>query len=225
MGQFENGYNLTQSLFEGLNDHERRKTAHWMTAAAWHMGDFDTMADYVAFHPKGTSKSLYKAIIDVHAGDYNSAFNHIAKAKSLSYDELQTQLSVGPSIAIKTLAKTEVLVELEEVINYKTQPDSRQHILNLWRQRFKRSHADANSWMKRLQVWTLACPATTIQLQNCFLDCAKLCESSGMNAAARRIIEWVTPEEHPPVSFLGADLNWFVCLIAGMQGGIHTIAL
>ena len=36
LGQFEEGYNLAQSLFEGLNDHERRRTAHWVTAAAWH---------------------------------------------------------------------------------------------------------------------------------------------------------------------------------------------
>jgi len=37
MGEFEKGYHLAQSLFEGLNDHERRKTSHWVTAAAWHM--------------------------------------------------------------------------------------------------------------------------------------------------------------------------------------------
>ncbi len=191
---------MAQSLYEGLNDHERRKTAHWVTAAAWHMGDFETMADYVAFHPKGTSKSLYKAIIDIHSGDYLSAFAHIAKAQAISYDELQTQLGIGPQVAIKSLAKTEVLVELEEVITYKTQPESRPQILNLWRQRFKRSHADANTWLKRLQAWTLACPATTVELQSCFLDCAKLCESSGMHQAARRVIDWVTPKVHPPVS-------------------------
>jgi len=37
MGEFEKGYLLAQSLFEGLSDQERRKTAHWVTAAAWHM--------------------------------------------------------------------------------------------------------------------------------------------------------------------------------------------
>ena len=158
------------------------------------------MADYVAFHPKGTSKSLYKAIIDVHHGDYASAFSHIAKAQSLSYDELQAQLGVGPQVALKTLAKTEVLVELQEVIQYKSQPDAREHILGLWQARFKRSHADANSWLKRLQVWTLACPGSVTDLQTCYLDCAKLCESSGMHDAAQRFIAWVTPDVHPPVS-------------------------
>jgi FKBP12-rapamycin complex-associated protein len=159
------------------------------------------MSDYLAFHPKGTSKSLYKAIIDVHHGQYASAFHHISKAQSLSYDELQAQLSVGPQVALKTLAKTEFLVELQEVIQYKSQPDLQSHLLSVWKARFERSHADANSWLKRLQVWTLACPPTTPELQTCYLDCAKLCEGSGMRESAQRLIEMVTPEVHPPVRF------------------------
>jgi FKBP12-rapamycin complex-associated protein len=158
------------------------------------------MADSLAFHPKGTSKSLYKAIIDVHHGQYASAFHHISKAQSLSYDELQTQLGVGPQVALKTLAKTEILVELQEVIQYKSQPDLRSHILGVWRARFKRSHADANSWLKRLQIWTLACPPSQIELQHCYLDCAKLCKDTGMHEAAERLIDLVTPEVPPPVS-------------------------
>ncbi|KAK4689267.1 hypothetical protein P7C73_g843, partial [Tremellales sp. Uapishka_1] len=193
LGEYERGYELAQLHFEGLNDHERRKAAHWVTAAAWHMGDYESMGDYLAFHPKGTSKSLYKAIIDVHDQQYASAFHHISKAQTLGYDEIQ---AVGPQVALKSLAKTELLVELQEVIQYKSQPDLRQHILAVWRSRFKRSHADANSWLKRLQVWTLACPPTQLELQDCYLDCAKLCESTRMHAAAQRIISLVTPPVH-----------------------------
>lgn len=158
------------------------------------------MADYLAFHPKGTSKSLYKAIIDVHHGRYAAACNHISKGQSLSYDELQTQLLVGPQVALKTLAKTEVLVELQEVIQYKSQPDLRQQLLTTWRARFKRSHADPNSWMKRLHMWTLACPPATEQLQYCYIDCAKLCEEKGMHSAAKRIIRFISADEPRPVS-------------------------
>ena len=157
------------------------------------------MADFNAFHPKGTSKSLYKAIIDVHHGQYASAFHHISKSQSLSYDELQAQLEVGPQIAIKTLAKTECLVELQEVIQYKSQPDMQAQIQSVWKNRFKRSHADANTWLKRLQIWKMACPPTEIGLQRCYLDAAKLCESSGMHEVAQTLLHWVTPETHPPV--------------------------
>lgn len=188
------------------------------------------MADHLAFHPKGTSKSLYKAIIDVHHGQYASAFHHIAKGQSLSYDELQAQLRVGPQVALKTLAKTEVLVELQEVIQYKSQPESREHILGLWKARFKRSHADANSWLKRLQVWHLACPTTEIRLQSCYLDCAKLCESSGMHEAAARILDWVTPDDHPPVSAVdwrgSCKLSFFTDMTpSGLQSGVYQNAL
>ena len=160
------------------------------------------MADYLAFHPKGTSKSLFKAIIDVHHGRYEAAFQHIEKAQSLAYDELHAQLAVGPQVALKTLAKTEVLVELKEVIQYKTEPDERKHILDVWRARFKRCHADVNAWLKRLKVWTLAAPASTFELQHCYLECAKLCESSGMHEPAQQILELVSPEVTPPVGSL-----------------------
>ena len=182
------------------------------------------MADFLAFHPKGTSKSLYKAIIDVHHGQYASAFHHIRKAQSLSYDELQTQLEHGPQVAQKSLAKTELLVELAEVIQYKSQPDVREHLQNVWRTRFKKSHADANTWLKRLQIWTLACPPSTLGLQRCYLDASKLCESAGMHDAAHKLLEWTNPGEHPPVSLafyplLGCDL-----ITAGLQSRIHAVA-
>ncbi|KAE8538261.1 hypothetical protein D1P53_005601 [Cryptococcus gattii VGV] len=198
LGDYQKGYDLAQNLFEGLDDDERRNTAHWATAAAWHMGDFDTMADYLAFHPRGTSKSLYKAIIDIHNEQYASAFYHINKAQSLSYDELQMQLGAGHQVALKSLAKTEFLVELQEAIQYKSQPELRPTILATWKTRFKRSHADANSWLKRLQIWTLACSPKTFELQACFLDTAKLCESEGMHEAAQSIIKRITPNVTPP---------------------------
>lgn len=163
-------------------------------------GDYEAMSDYLAFHPKGTSKSLYKAIIDVQSGNYAPAFQHISKAQTLAYDELQSKLSIGPQEGLKTLAKTEYLVELQEVIQYRSQPDQRQQILSNWRARFKRSHQDSSSWLRRLQIWGLACEPTTWELQICYLDLAKLCESQGMHEAAQRIIKLVTPEVSPPVS-------------------------
>ncbi|ORX39339.1 hypothetical protein BD324DRAFT_577344 [Kockovaella imperatae] len=211
LGQFEKGYNLAQRLFEGLTDSQRRRVSHWACAAAWHMGDYEAMADFNAFHPKGTSKSLYKAIIDVHHGQYASAFHHISKSQSLSYDELQAQLEVGPQIAIKTLAKTECLVELQEVIQYKSQPGIQKHLQSVWKNRFKRSHAEANTWLKRLQIWKMACPPTEIGLQRCYLDAAKLCESSGMHEAAQKLLEWVKPETHPPgckVQYTQMRFDW-----------------
>ncbi|WVQ82636.1 hypothetical protein IAT38_004768 [Cryptococcus sp. DSM 104549] len=210
LGAYQQGYELAQNLFEGLNDHERRNTAHWATAAAWHMGDFETMADYLAFHPKGTSKSLYKAIIDVHNEQYASAFHHINKAQSLSYDELQVQLGVGP----------------QEAIQYKSQPELRGNILNTWKTRFKRSHADANSWLKRLEVWTLACPPTTFQLQSCFLNTAKLCESAGMHQAAQSIITRITPEITPPgckVEYTKFRFEWKAAFQQQDQRGMESV--
>ena len=156
--------------------------------------DFNAMADYVAFHPKGTSKSLYKAIIDIHCGEPVSAYSHIDKAQMLACEERQEQL------AIETLTKTEVLVELQEAIQYQTWPHLRDRILRCWVSRFKRSHADANTWLKRLRVWMLASEPTNLKLQGCMMDCAKLCEGSGMREAAAMIINWATPEVYPPVS-------------------------
>ncbi|WRT63514.1 uncharacterized protein IL334_000419 [Kwoniella shivajii] len=211
LGAYQQGYELAQNLFEGLNDHERRNTAHWATAASWHMGDFETMADYLAFHPKGTSKSLYKAVIDVHNGQYASAFHHISKAQSLSYDEVQVQLDIGPHIAHRSLAKTELLIELQEVIQYKSQPEMRDNIINTWKTRFKKSHADPNTWLKRLELWSLAVPPTTFPLQNCFLNTAKLCESSGMSHAAQTILRKITPKVPPPgckVEYTRLRFDW-----------------
>lgn len=44
LGDYQKGYDLAQNFFEGLDDNERRNTAHWATAAAWHMVKFPTLA-------------------------------------------------------------------------------------------------------------------------------------------------------------------------------------
>lgn len=191
------------------------------------MNDFGAMADYLAFHPKGTSKSLYKAIIDVESKNYSGAYHHIAKAQALAHDELQGQLDLGPQVALKTLAKTECLVELNEVIQYRSQPDMRDHILSVWRARFKRSHDDPNSWLKRLQVWTLACPPATPGLQHCWLDCAKLCEQHEMHEIAQGILTRLTPAVHPPVSATcdtppGMISKWMTDRATGLQSRVHS---
>ncbi|OWZ32832.1 phosphatidylinositol 3-kinase [Cryptococcus neoformans AD2-60a] len=226
LGDYQKGYDLAQNFFEGLDDNERRNTAHWATAAAWHMGDFDTMADHLAFHPRGASKSLYKAIIDIHNEQYASAFHHVNKAHSLSYDELQMQLEAGLQVAQKSLAKTEFLVELQEAIKYKSQPELRANILATWKTRFKRSHADANSWLKRLEIWTLACSPKTFELQNCFLNTAKLCESAGMHEAARSIIKRITPDVTPPgckVEYTKLRFQWKDVFQKHDQNGMEDV--
>ncbi|WVR03316.1 hypothetical protein IAU60_000307 [Kwoniella sp. DSM 27419] len=211
LGDFQTGYELALSLFEGLSDEERTATSHWAIAAAWQMGDFETMGDYLPFHPKGTSKSLYKAVIDVHNGQYASAFHHINKAQSLSYDEVQLQLTNNSQNAFKSLAKTEFLVELQEVIQYKTHPEMRDNILDTRATRFENSHADPNTWLKRLQIWTLACLPTTHKLQKSFLDTAKLCVHSGMYKPAEAILEKIAPSVEVPgckVAYTKLRFNW-----------------
>jgi FKBP12-rapamycin complex-associated protein len=183
------------------------------------------MADYLTFHPKGTSKSLYKAIIDVNAEEYRSAVQRISKAQTLAYDEIQSCLSISPSEAGKTLAKTEYLVELSEVMAYKMQPERRQSILAGWRGRFKQSHPDSNSWLRRLQIWSLACEPRVWELQVCYLDCAKLCESQGKHESAQKIIDLVTPDVTPPVRPPALALQRKESDHTGLQGRVYEVAL
>lgn len=158
------------------------------------------MADYLAFQPKSTNKSLFKAITDIYHQQYASAFHHISKAQSLCYDELQYRLTLGPKESLKALGKAEVLVELQEAITYKSQPGERLQIVDNWTKRFRRSHPDPSNWLKRLEVWTLACHPTTKGIKDCYLDCAKLCESKGMAKAAARLIGKVDLKVYEPVS-------------------------
>jgi hypothetical protein len=61
-------------------------------------------------------------VLDIHHGDYVEALDHIRKAKSSVYDELWARTGYHDfsasnyTSAMKTLAKAEMLCEMEEVI-------------------------------------------------------------------------------------------------------------
>lgn len=66
--------------------------------------------------------------MEIHQGDHVNALEHITKAKALVYDELWTRTGYHDfsasnyTSAMKTLAKAEMLCEMEEVIRCEKNP-------------------------------------------------------------------------------------------------------
>jgi FKBP12-rapamycin complex-associated protein len=128
---------------------------------------------------------------------------HVAKAQAEVYDELQARTAYldfsasNYASAITTLAKSQMLVEVEEVIRYKQSdhhPELQKVLADTWQSRLKSSHVDVDSFYKRLLLWSLA--AKPEELQDGWLYLAKLAHEKGLKSG-RRIIESLGKDDQP----------------------------
>ncbi|KAI5450344.1 hypothetical protein NCC49_003127 [Naganishia albida] len=192
---FAEVHSLASEYYDEFSLGQRERIAQWNAVASWAVGDFLSMSHYLTHMKKGSSKILYKAVLEIHHGDHVNALEHITKAKALVYDELWTRTGYHDfsasnyTSAMKTLAKAEMLCEMEEVIRYKEfshKPEIQAQYRDAWLSRIRKAHPNVNSFYKRMMVWSLA--ADTVQLRDAWLHLAKLCQEQHVGAG-RRILD------------------------------------
>ncbi|KAJ9099964.1 hypothetical protein QFC21_003972 [Naganishia friedmannii] len=165
---------LANEYYDQFSNSQKTKIAHWNTVASWAVGDF-----------------LKMAVLDIHHGEHSKALHHISKAKAAVYDELRVRTGYHDfsannyTSAMKTLAKSEMLCELEEVIQY---PRYNCSIATHGKQgmighptKLKKAHPNVNSFFKRLLVQSLATKDAG-ELRDGWLYLAKLCQEEKVDA-------------------------------------------
>ncbi|CAL9083464.1 unnamed protein product [Musa textilis] len=186
----------------------RLEMAPMAANAAWNMGEWDHMSEYVSKLDDGDESRLrmlgnttasgdgssngafFKAVLLVRREKYDEACIFVEKARKCLATELAALVLESYERAYSNMVRVQQLSELEEVIDYCTLPvvnavaDGRRELIrNMWNERIQGTKRNVEVWQALLPVRELVLPPS--EDIETWLKFASLCRKSGRISQAR----------------------------------------
>ncbi|XP_076900196.1 serine/threonine-protein kinase TOR-like [Bidens hawaiensis] len=208
LARWEELNNLCREYWTPAEPAARLEMAPMAANAAWNMGEWDQMAEYVsklddgdetklrvlgntaATGDGGSNGTFYRAVLLVRRGKYDEAREYVERARKCLATELAALVLESYERAYSNMVRVQQLSELEEVIDYCTLPvgssvaeGRRTLIRNMWNERIKGTKRNVEVWQALLTVRSLVLPPT--EDSETWLKFASLCRKSGRIRQAR----------------------------------------
>ncbi|KAL3747797.1 hypothetical protein ACJRO7_016586 [Eucalyptus globulus] len=208
LARWEELNNLCKEYWTPAEPAVRLEMAPMAATAAWNMGQWDQMAEYVsrlddsddsrlgclvnsAASGDGSSNgTFFRAVISVRRGKYDEAREYVERARKCLATELAALVLESYDRAYSHMIRVQQLLELEEVIEYCTLPvgnsvaeGRRALIRNMWTERIKGVKRNVEVWQGLLAVRTLVLPPT--EDMDTWLEFSSLCRKNGRISQAR----------------------------------------
>lgn len=175
----------------------RSKMASYVAAAAWGLGQWDLLGEYVSVMKDNTSnKAFFRAILYLRREQFEQAEECIEQTRSSLDTEMTALVSESYSRAYETVVRVQMMAELEEVIAYKKyaqQPERQATIRRTWMKRLLGCERNVDIWQKTIKVHALALkPAEDMVMRIKFTN---LCRKSGrLRLAEQAMVALMGPD-------------------------------
>ncbi|GJX78343.1 serine/threonine-protein kinase TOR [Tanacetum coccineum] len=208
LARWEELNNLCREYWTPAEPAARLEMAPMAASAAWNMGEWDQMAEYVsklddgdetklrvlgntaATGDGGSNGTFFRAVLLVRRGKYDEAREYVERARKCLATELAALVLESYERAYSNMVRVQQLSELEEVIDYCTLPVNnsvaegrRALIRNMWNERIKGTKRNVEVWQALLAVRSLVLPPT--EDSETWLKFASLCRKSGRISQAK----------------------------------------
>ncbi|XP_062082941.1 serine/threonine-protein kinase TOR [Humulus lupulus] len=208
LARWEELNNLCKEYWTPAEPAARLEMAPMAANAAWNMGEWDQMAEYVSRLDDGDETKLrglantassgdgssngtfFRAVLLVRRGKYDEAREYVERARKCLATELAALVLESYERAYVNMVRVQQLSELEEVIDYCTLPlgnsvaeGRRALIRNMWTERIQGAKRNVEVWQVLLAVRALVLPPT--EDTDNWLKFASLCRQSGRISQAR----------------------------------------
>ncbi|PSN34470.1 Serine/threonine-protein kinase mTOR [Blattella germanica] len=197
LGEWGMLHDVAGKHWNHFKDDGRQRMSRMAAAAAWGLGQWDAMEQYVNCIPRDTQDgAFYRAVLGVHRGQYAAA----------------QQRAYGAMVSVQMLA------ELEEVVQYKLIPERRSTIRKMWWDRLQGCQRVVEDWQRIIQVHTLV--VSPQEDMYTWLKYASLCRKSGRLLLSHKTLvmllgmdpsqnaEEPLPAHHPQVTFAYTKHMW-----------------
>ncbi|KAB2095069.1 hypothetical protein ES319_A01G009900v1 [Gossypium barbadense] len=208
LARWEELNNLCKEYWTPAEPSARLEMAPMAANAAWNMGEWDQMAEYVSRLDDGDETKLralgntaatgdgssngtfFRAVLLVRRGKYDEAREYVERARKCLATELAALVLESYERAYSNMVRVQQLSELEEVIDYCTLPmgnpvaeGRRALIRNMWTERIQGAKRNVEVWQVLLAVRALVLPPT--EDIETWLKFASLCRQNGRISQAR----------------------------------------
>ncbi|KAG5625291.1 hypothetical protein H5410_010509 [Solanum commersonii] len=209
LARWEELNNLCKEYWTPAEPAARLEMAPMAANAAWNMGEWDQMAEYVSRLDDGDETKLrvlgntassgdgssngtfFRAVLLVRRGKYDEAREYVERARKCLATELAALVLESYERAYSNMVRVQQLSELEEVIEYCTLPPMgnpvaegrRALVRNMWNERIKGAKRNVEVWQVLLAVRALVLPPT--EDIETWIKFASLCRKNGRISQAR----------------------------------------
>jgi len=195
----------------------RRELAPTAAHAAWHMGQWNEMAEYVSMidsrgnlgsiNSSGTpgvtgpmvnvaaTSTFLHAVLKIHNGEIDEGLMHIKQSRELLATELTARVGESYERAYGDMVRVQQLVELEEVIEYSTITGKAGSTISDSRKSLIRQMWHDRLWgvQRNVEVWQALLSVRSLVLpvsedSDTWLKFASLCRKSGRLRQSKRTL-------------------------------------
>ncbi|KAH0559920.1 hypothetical protein GP486_003558 [Trichoglossum hirsutum] len=159
LGEWDVLSTLAQDKWVHASGEYRRAIAPLAAAAAWGLGQWELMDNYLGvMRANSPDRSFFGAILALHRNQFEDAAMHIEKAREGLDTELSALVGESYNRAYGVVVRVQMLAELEEIITYKQNnghPEKQETMRRTWMKRLKGCQRNVEVWQRMLKVRAL----------------------------------------------------------------------
>lgn len=188
LGEWDTLSAIAQDKWMIASSENKRHIAPLAAAAAWGMGQWDIMDDYLGAMKQHTpDRSFFGAILSIHRNHFEEAHAHIARARDGLDTELSALLGESYTRAYSVIVRVQMLAELEEIITYKQHnedPEKQERMRATWTKRLKGCQRQVDVWQRMLKVRALV--ITPQENEDMYIKFASICRKAQRGGLAEK---------------------------------------
>lgn len=180
LGEWDTLSQIAYDRWHSANGDDKRRIAPLAAAAAWGMGQWEIMDEYLGAMKVSTpDRSFFGAILSIHRNHFEEAHIHITKARDGLDTELSALLAESYTRAYDVIVRVQMLAELEEIILYKqsSHDTEKQERMRLtWTKRLRGNQRQVEVWQRMLKVRALV--ISPQENQEMYIKFASICRKA-----------------------------------------------
>ena len=190
LGEWDVLSSLAQEKWINASTENRRNIAALAAAAAWGMGQWELMDNYLSVMKHASpDRSFFGAILSIHRNQFDDAHEHIERARTGLDTELSALLGESYTRAYGVIVRVQMLAELEEIIAYKQNdkdPHRQARMRHTWTKRLSGCQQNVEVWQRMLKVRALV--ISPPECEEMYIKFASICRRGGRHGLAEKAL-------------------------------------
>eukprot|EP01080_Neovahlkampfia_damariscottae_P005829 gene5829-9652_t len=186
--EWEKVLNLCDESFDYLSESEKLQVVPISLTASWNLKNWKNLKLIIDKFPE-INTNFFKSIYFIHQNDFKSAKQHINKTRQFIDQDLIALVNEGYTRSYSKIFQSQMLSEMEEVINFKQEKQSKeknQLIIKKWKKRLINTEFVPDNWSNLLNIHNLA--ISPLEDIKSHLHFARLCRKNNNIKLGKNIL-------------------------------------
>ncbi|KAF2487814.1 TOR1 phosphatidylinositol 3-kinase [Neohortaea acidophila] len=188
LGEWDTLSSIAEDKWMNASSDQRKHIAPLAAAAAWGMGQWELMDNYLGVMKQNSpDRSFFGAILSINRNQFEDAHAHITKVRDGLDAELSALLGESYARAYSVIVRVQMLAELEEIITYKQHAgdqEKQERMRHTWTKRLLGCQRSVDVWQRMLKVRALV--ITPPENSDMYIKFAAICRKAERNGLAEK---------------------------------------